>query len=144
LYAGHNTVIYHSEQKTQKFIPGTPETEGITALALTSSRKFVAVAEKAEKVLPLLVLIVGLIVGETVKVIVGLMVGLIVGLIVGVIVNVIVGLIIGAIVGVGVLMVGVVRQLIVEIGVVVEVMHGCSSTARLVPLGDGNSVNNSR
>ena len=39
----------------------------ITALALTSSRKFVAVAEKAEKVLPLLVLIVGLIVGETVK-----------------------------------------------------------------------------
>jgi len=47
--AGHNTVIYHTEQRTQKFIPGAIETLGITALALSSSRKYVAVAEKAEK-----------------------------------------------------------------------------------------------
>eukprot|EP00217_Crustomastix_stigmatica_P010708 CAMPEP_0183813298 /NCGR_PEP_ID=MMETSP0803_2-20130417/52843_1 /TAXON_ID=195967 /ORGANISM="Crustomastix stigmata, Strain CCMP3273" /LENGTH=1181 /DNA_ID=CAMNT_0026058151 /DNA_START=28 /DNA_END=3573 /DNA_ORIENTATION=- len=47
--SGHNTVLYHVEQKMQKFIPGTADTEGITALALSSSRKFVAVAERAEK-----------------------------------------------------------------------------------------------
>lgn len=47
--AGHNTVLYNIEQKAQKFIPGTVDTEGITALALSSSHKFVAVAEKAEK-----------------------------------------------------------------------------------------------
>jgi len=47
--AGHNTVMYHLEQKTQKFIPGTVDTEGITSIAISSSRKFVAVAEKAEK-----------------------------------------------------------------------------------------------
>eukprot|EP00899_Mesostigma_viride_P000129 jgi/Mesvir1/10116/Mv16834-RA.2 len=47
--AGHNTVIYHTEQKSQKFIPGTADTLGITALALAASRKFVAVAEKADR-----------------------------------------------------------------------------------------------
>ena len=47
--AGHTTVLYHTEQKTQKFIPGTPESEGITALAVSSSKKYVAVAERADR-----------------------------------------------------------------------------------------------
>lgn len=33
----------------QKFIPGSPDTEGISSLAISANRKFVAVAEKAEK-----------------------------------------------------------------------------------------------
>lgn len=40
---------YHIEQKAQKFIPGSPDTEGISSLAVSANRKFVAVAEKAEK-----------------------------------------------------------------------------------------------
>eukprot|EP00854_Cymbomonas_tetramitiformis_P012413 gene12413-14666_t len=47
--AGHNTVLYSTEQKIQKFIPGTVDTQGITAIAVSASRKFVAVAEKADK-----------------------------------------------------------------------------------------------
>ncbi|XRB08616.1 cilia- and flagella-associated protein 57 [Pycnococcus provasolii] len=47
--AGHNTVIYHTETRTQKFIAGTPDADGITALALSPNRKFAAVAEKSEK-----------------------------------------------------------------------------------------------
>ena len=47
--AGHNTVIYNTEQKTQKFIPGTGESKGISALAVSASKKYVAVAERAER-----------------------------------------------------------------------------------------------
>ncbi|GBG61790.1 hypothetical protein CBR_g23749 [Chara braunii] len=45
--AGHNTVLYHIEQRTQKFIPGTADTDGISAIALSPNRKVVAVAERA-------------------------------------------------------------------------------------------------
>ena len=47
--AGHNTVIYNTEQKTQKFIPGTGESKSISALAVSASKKYVAVAERAER-----------------------------------------------------------------------------------------------
>ena len=47
--ATHSLFRYHIEQKAQKFIPGTVETEGITSLAISANRKFVAVAERAEK-----------------------------------------------------------------------------------------------
>ena len=47
--AGHNIVIFNTEQKTQKFIPGTENTEGITAMAVSPNRKWVAVAERAKE-----------------------------------------------------------------------------------------------
>ena len=37
------------EQRQQKFIPGSVDTEGITALAVSANRKYVAVAERSEK-----------------------------------------------------------------------------------------------
>ena len=47
--SGHNIVIFNTEQKTQKFIPGTENTEGITAMAVSPNRKYVAVAERAKE-----------------------------------------------------------------------------------------------
>ena len=47
--AGHNVVIFNTEQKTQKFIPGTDNTEGITAMAVSPNHKYVAVAERAKE-----------------------------------------------------------------------------------------------
>ena len=46
---GHNIVIYHTEERTQKYIPGIEGSEGITALAISPSKKFLAVAEAAER-----------------------------------------------------------------------------------------------
>ena len=47
--AGHNVVIFNIEDKTQRYIQGIDGTEGITALALTKSKRWLAVAEKHEK-----------------------------------------------------------------------------------------------
>ncbi|GAB9468347.1 hypothetical protein Gpo141_00005666 [Globisporangium polare] len=47
--AGHNMVIYSLDEKRQKFITGTENTEGITAIAIASSRRFIAVAEKSDR-----------------------------------------------------------------------------------------------
>jgi len=47
--AGHNVVIFNAEQKNQKFIPGTDNTEGITAMAVSPNHKYVAVAERAKE-----------------------------------------------------------------------------------------------
>jgi WD40 repeat protein len=47
--SGHNLVIFNTEQKTQKFIPGTENTEGITAMAVSPNHKYVAVAERAKE-----------------------------------------------------------------------------------------------
>lgn len=47
--AGHNIVIFNAEQKIQKFIPGTDNTEGITAIAVSPNHKYVAVAEQAKE-----------------------------------------------------------------------------------------------
>ncbi len=47
--AGHNVILYQNDTKTQRFIPGSPESEGITAMAVSPNRKLLAVAEKAEK-----------------------------------------------------------------------------------------------
>ena len=44
---GHNVVIYSLEDKSQRFIPGIQGTDGITALALSSNKKTLAVCEKA-------------------------------------------------------------------------------------------------
>eukprot|EP00746_Dinoflagellata_sp_MGD_P071928 gnl/MRDRNA2_/MRDRNA2_29238_c0_seq1.p1 gnl/MRDRNA2_/MRDRNA2_29238_c0~~gnl/MRDRNA2_/MRDRNA2_29238_c0_seq1.p1 ORF type:complete len:1218 (-),score=322.40 gnl/MRDRNA2_/MRDRNA2_29238_c0_seq1:252-3905(-) len=44
--AGHNTVLYFTDQKTQKIFPGVEGTEGITCLAVSPNRKYMAVAER--------------------------------------------------------------------------------------------------
>ena len=43
---GHNVVIYYITEKIQRFIPGIEGSQGITALALSANRKFLAVCEK--------------------------------------------------------------------------------------------------
>ncbi len=47
--SGSNCVMYNIDQKTQKFIPGSDKTEGMTAMAVSPNRRYVAVAEKGEK-----------------------------------------------------------------------------------------------
>lgn len=44
---GHNVVIYYMSEKMQRFIPGIEGSQGISALALSSSRKLLAVCEKS-------------------------------------------------------------------------------------------------
>jgi cilia- and flagella-associated protein 57 len=46
---GHNVVIYSFEDKSQIFIPGTEGSEGISALSLSKSKRFLAVCEKSER-----------------------------------------------------------------------------------------------
>lgn len=46
---GHNVVFYNIEDGTQRYIQGIEGTEGITALALSKSKKWLAVAEKHDK-----------------------------------------------------------------------------------------------
>eukprot|EP00951_Prasinocladus_malaysianus_P048895 scaffold663480_cov62-Prasinocladus_malaysianus.AAC.1 len=47
--AGHQTVIYQMDQKVQRFIPGTVDSEGISVIAVSPNNKFLAVAEQSEK-----------------------------------------------------------------------------------------------
>lgn len=44
---GSNLVIHMIETKTQRFLQGTEKSEGITSVAVSPNRKFVAVAERA-------------------------------------------------------------------------------------------------
>lgn len=46
---GHNAVLHNLETKSQRFVPGAADSEGITALAVAPNKKFLAVAERAEK-----------------------------------------------------------------------------------------------
>ena len=47
--AGHNVIVYNTEDKSQFFHPGSEGTHGITALNLSPAGKYVAVCEKGEK-----------------------------------------------------------------------------------------------
>lgn len=47
--AGHNVIFYQTEEKVQRYIPGIEGTQGITALALSKSKDWLAVAEKHER-----------------------------------------------------------------------------------------------
>lgn len=47
--AGSSVVIYNIQQKTQRFIHGTEGSQGFTALAVSPNRRYVAIAEKAER-----------------------------------------------------------------------------------------------
>eukprot|EP00747_Dinoflagellata_sp_TGD_P106608 gnl/TRDRNA2_/TRDRNA2_169896_c2_seq1.p1 gnl/TRDRNA2_/TRDRNA2_169896_c2~~gnl/TRDRNA2_/TRDRNA2_169896_c2_seq1.p1 ORF type:complete len:1270 (+),score=343.39 gnl/TRDRNA2_/TRDRNA2_169896_c2_seq1:135-3944(+) len=44
--AGANTVLYHTDQKNQKFFPAEIDADGITCLAVNPSRRYLAVAER--------------------------------------------------------------------------------------------------
>ena len=46
---GHNSVLYNTETREQAFIHGADSSEGITALAVTPSKRYLAVAEKSER-----------------------------------------------------------------------------------------------
>ena len=46
---GHNVVIYNIDDRSQKYIAGIEGSEGISALALSPSKKFLAVCERAER-----------------------------------------------------------------------------------------------
>ncbi|TMW62220.1 hypothetical protein Poli38472_009713 [Pythium oligandrum] len=47
--AGHNLIVYSLDEKRQKFISGTENTLGITAMAIATNRRFVAVAERSDR-----------------------------------------------------------------------------------------------
>ncbi|XP_055956153.1 cilia- and flagella-associated protein 57 [Patella vulgata] len=47
--AGSNCILYNIDQKTQRFIPGTDKSDGMTCLAVSPNRRYVAIAEKGEK-----------------------------------------------------------------------------------------------
>jgi hypothetical protein len=46
---GHNVCIYNIEEKTQRFIPGLDGSERITGLAVSRTKRFLAIAESTEK-----------------------------------------------------------------------------------------------
>mmetsp|Transcript_22834 Transcript_22834/g.63112 ORF Transcript_22834/g.63112 Transcript_22834/m.63112 type:complete len:1547 (+) Transcript_22834:150-4790(+) len=47
--AGHNVVLYSPDIRTQRLIPGTLESEGISAMCVSANKKLLAVAERSEK-----------------------------------------------------------------------------------------------
>jgi hypothetical protein len=47
--AGHNVVLYSADAKAQRLIPGTLESEGITAMCVSGNKKLLAVAERSDK-----------------------------------------------------------------------------------------------
>lgn len=47
--SGSSCILYNIDQKTQKFIPGSDKAEGMTSMAVSPNRRYVAVAEKGEK-----------------------------------------------------------------------------------------------
>jgi hypothetical protein len=47
--AGHNVIIYDTENKSQKFIHGSDNTLGISAICVSPCKRFLAVAEQAER-----------------------------------------------------------------------------------------------
>ena len=46
---GHNVIIFNIDDKSQKYIPGIEGSEGITAMALSHSKKYFALCERADK-----------------------------------------------------------------------------------------------
>eukprot|EP00002_Diphylleia_rotans_P000166 TRINITY_DN1008_c0_g1_i4.p1 TRINITY_DN1008_c0_g1~~TRINITY_DN1008_c0_g1_i4.p1 ORF type:complete len:1179 (-),score=303.89 TRINITY_DN1008_c0_g1_i4:414-3950(-) len=47
--AGQNIISYNTEQKIQKFIPGTEKTDGIVAMCISPNRRYCAISERADK-----------------------------------------------------------------------------------------------
>lgn len=46
---GSNCILYNIDQKSQRFIPGTDKSPGITAMAVSPNRRYVAISERGEK-----------------------------------------------------------------------------------------------
>jgi len=46
---GHNIALYNIEEKTQRYISGIEGSEAITAMAVTRSKKVLAVCERTER-----------------------------------------------------------------------------------------------
>ena len=46
---GAQCVLYNIDQKEQRFISGSEKSDGITAIAVSPNRRYVAIAEKGEK-----------------------------------------------------------------------------------------------
>lgn len=44
---GHNVIMYNISERIQRYIPGIEGSQGITALALSPSKKFLAVCEQS-------------------------------------------------------------------------------------------------
>ncbi|CAH1775033.1 unnamed protein product [Owenia fusiformis] len=47
--SGANCIMYNIDQKSQKFIPGSDKSQGMTAMTVSPNRRYVAIAEKGEK-----------------------------------------------------------------------------------------------
>ena len=47
--AGHNIILFHIEDRTQKVYPCIEGSEGITAMAIAHNRRTLAVAERSER-----------------------------------------------------------------------------------------------
>ncbi len=47
--AGANVILYNMETKAQRFIPLTDKGETITAIAVSSNKRYAAIAERGEK-----------------------------------------------------------------------------------------------
>ncbi|KAJ3330947.1 Cilia- and flagella-associated protein 57 [Blyttiomyces sp. JEL0837] len=47
--AGSNSILYNTESRSQKFIPVTEKSEGITSMAVAANKRYVAIAERSEK-----------------------------------------------------------------------------------------------
>jgi len=45
--AGHNIVVYSTEEKNQYFLQGSENVEKITNIAVSKSKKFLAICEKS-------------------------------------------------------------------------------------------------
>lgn len=44
--AGSNIVIYNIDQKTQKFIPNSEKSNGLTTICVSQNKRYIAIAEK--------------------------------------------------------------------------------------------------
>lgn len=47
--SGANCILYNIDQKSQKFIPGSDRSTGMTAMAVSPNRKYVGIAERGDK-----------------------------------------------------------------------------------------------
>ncbi|KAL8584312.1 hypothetical protein ACOMHN_014731 [Nucella lapillus] len=47
--AGANCILYNIDQKSQRFIPGSEKSDGMTVIAVSPNRRYVAIAEKGER-----------------------------------------------------------------------------------------------
>lgn len=47
--AGSNCILYHLDQKSQRFILGSDKSQGMSAIAVSPNRRYIAIAERSDK-----------------------------------------------------------------------------------------------